>query len=188
MEDKEYTAEATLADFSADSPLGRATRVWRVKDPDGEIRVLKDVWVDETRPLEHQLYKEILADVPEHNRAFVKRHMLTPMAHCKVKVGDFDDHTVNVMLHRNPLPEKMSMFTLRSKQPAVNPNEQSTGLAVATDKNAHLTTHGVADDITRRWTHGSIIESCLKNTLKQLVLSQEHCTDCMLLAMSSRVR
>lgn len=59
----EYTANAILADFSTDSPLGRATRVWRVKGPDGKLCVLKDIWVDEGRPLEYDVYNKILEDV-----------------------------------------------------------------------------------------------------------------------------
>ncbi|KAF9078801.1 hypothetical protein BDP27DRAFT_29555 [Rhodocollybia butyracea] len=31
---------------SADSPLGRGTRIWKVRDSEGEIRVLKDLWLE----------------------------------------------------------------------------------------------------------------------------------------------
>ncbi|KAI5115129.1 hypothetical protein M0805_009733, partial [Coniferiporia weirii] len=42
-----------LSDLGADAIIGRATRVFKVKRKNGKLAVLKDVWVDDDRELEH---------------------------------------------------------------------------------------------------------------------------------------
>lgn len=74
---------------------------------------------------------------------------MKPIAHCKVNVGDSVDHTVKVMLRGNSLPDNTEFLVLISKQPAFNPNEQSIGLAVATEGVVHLTKE-VADGVLAR--------------------------------------
>ncbi|KAJ3843055.1 hypothetical protein F5878DRAFT_528643, partial [Lentinula raphanica] len=56
-----FTTVKVLSDVSADSPLGRATRVWKVLDSSNKIRVLKDVWLESDRKQEHEIHQAILA-------------------------------------------------------------------------------------------------------------------------------
>ncbi|KAJ3753441.1 hypothetical protein EV360DRAFT_87785 [Lentinula raphanica] len=90
---EQFTTMEILSDASADSPLGRATRVWKVKDSKGHIRVLKDVWLETDRKEEHVILEDILIAAEsiksefEHDyRAELEKHMLKPMAHCRVLV------------------------------------------------------------------------------------------------------
>jgi Fungal protein kinase len=47
-----YTVEGIISNDGANSLLGRATRVFRVKDSNGQINVIKDVWKDVSRKRE----------------------------------------------------------------------------------------------------------------------------------------
>ncbi|KAJ3718231.1 hypothetical protein C8R42DRAFT_585714, partial [Lentinula raphanica] len=55
-----YQTISTLSDFSADNPIGRGARVWKVKDAKGRTRVLKDIWLDVDRLEEHKIYEKII--------------------------------------------------------------------------------------------------------------------------------
>ncbi|KAJ3774291.1 hypothetical protein FB446DRAFT_729523 [Lentinula raphanica] len=92
-----FTTMEVLSDASADSPLGRATRVWKVKDSDGKERVLKDVWLETDRKEEHVILEEILESTklikpdPELDVNYyeeLQKRMLKPTAHCRVLVDD----------------------------------------------------------------------------------------------------
>ncbi|KAJ3762230.1 hypothetical protein EV360DRAFT_67243 [Lentinula raphanica] len=92
-----FTTMEVLSDASADSPLGRATRVWKVKDSDGKERVLKDVWLETDRKEEHVILEEILESTklikpdPELDVNYyeeLQKRMLKPTAHCSVLVDD----------------------------------------------------------------------------------------------------
>ncbi|KAJ3837510.1 hypothetical protein F5878DRAFT_213113 [Lentinula raphanica] len=91
----QFTTMEVLSDSSADSPLGRATRIWKVKDSAGHIRALKDVWMETDRKEEHV----ILADILESTRSIksnrkldfhaeLEKRILKPMAHYRVLVED----------------------------------------------------------------------------------------------------
>ena len=47
--DEEFVTESVLYSISTEEIEGRATRVWKARDKDGNLVVLKDVWLDETR-------------------------------------------------------------------------------------------------------------------------------------------
>ncbi|KAJ3718723.1 hypothetical protein C8R42DRAFT_643802 [Lentinula raphanica] len=91
----QFTTTEVLSDASADSPLGRATRVWKVKDSAGHPRVLKDVWLETDRKEEHLIVEDILkatesikSDRNLTYRAELEKRMLKPIAHCRVLVDD----------------------------------------------------------------------------------------------------
>ncbi|KAJ3986629.1 hypothetical protein F5890DRAFT_1502618, partial [Lentinula detonsa] len=91
IKDQSYTTVDVLSDTAADSPLGRATRVWRVKDSSAKIRVLKDVWLESDRLEEHKIREAILADAKALNEedgydAQLDKRMLRPMAYWRVPV------------------------------------------------------------------------------------------------------
>ncbi|KAJ3990706.1 hypothetical protein F5050DRAFT_1582537, partial [Lentinula boryana] len=60
VKERVYKTVKTLSDYSADNPLGRATRVWKVQDAQGKTRVLKDLWLEHDRLEEHKIYENIL--------------------------------------------------------------------------------------------------------------------------------
>ncbi|KAJ3753782.1 hypothetical protein EV360DRAFT_87460 [Lentinula raphanica] len=91
----QFTTMEVLSDASADSPLGRATRVWKVKDSAGQERVLKDVWLETDRKEEHVILDDILnaaksikSDDELDYRAELEKRMLKPMVYCRVPVYD----------------------------------------------------------------------------------------------------
>ncbi|KAF5376799.1 hypothetical protein D9757_009505 [Collybiopsis confluens] len=56
-------------DYSADSLISRATRVWLVKDEECKESVLKDVWMDTDRLPEHEIRDNLLRDVLKERRS-----------------------------------------------------------------------------------------------------------------------
>ncbi|KAJ3768088.1 hypothetical protein FB446DRAFT_818059 [Lentinula raphanica] len=91
----QFTTMEVLSDSSADSPLGRATRIWKVKDCAGHIRVLKDVWLETDRKEEHMILEDILESTKSikskrklNFHAELEKRILKPMAHCRVPVYD----------------------------------------------------------------------------------------------------
>jgi hypothetical protein len=68
--------------------LSRAARIFKVKkvgDPEDNIYVLKDLWLEKDRKPEHQIYEEIISDVgrlyPEQVD-IVRQHLFTPVRLC----------------------------------------------------------------------------------------------------------
>ncbi|KAJ3718700.1 hypothetical protein C8R42DRAFT_125223, partial [Lentinula raphanica] len=114
----QFTTTEVLSDASADSPLGRATRVWKVKDSAGHQRVLKDVWLETDRKEEHEIVTDILNSAksikpkPELDINYyeeLQKRMLKPIAYCRVLV---DDKTVE----REPVkgqPDETGTIMLR---------------------------------------------------------------------------
>ncbi|KAJ3757721.1 hypothetical protein EV360DRAFT_45467 [Lentinula raphanica] len=112
----QFTTTKVLSDASADSPLGRATRVWQVTDSAGHPRVLKDVWLETDRKEEHVILQDILDAAKsiksEHEydyRAELEKRMLKPMAHCRVLV---DNNTVEGEPVKGP-PDDTGAIMLR---------------------------------------------------------------------------
>ncbi|THH07036.1 hypothetical protein EW145_g3665 [Phellinidium pouzarii] len=98
-----FDAVEVMSDLGADAVIGRASRVFKVKRSDGTFAILKDVWVDDDRELEHILRRKILYDVKkkygEKGRKIVKRHLMTPITFGLVEVDGQTDHTTNVIMH-----------------------------------------------------------------------------------------
>ncbi|KAJ3823101.1 hypothetical protein F5880DRAFT_1613185 [Lentinula raphanica] len=131
-----YRTISTLSDFSADNPLGRGARVWKVQDAEGSTHVLKDLWLDIDRTEEHEIYKEIIKDVektaaPEtqqQSKQIVMDRLLTPLEYCRVKILGKPDDTVSVMLRGyNSDVKKPNRVSLLSVSPAYPAEKQSVG-------------------------------------------------------------
>ncbi|KAJ3763345.1 hypothetical protein EV360DRAFT_33772, partial [Lentinula raphanica] len=138
---KSYTTDRILSDIAADSPLGRATRVWKVVDDVGHVHVLKDVWLDHSRTEEHLIREEILKAVRDldDGERFVerlKKHMLTPIAYGKVRVDEETDDTSGVMLAGYD-PKEDEMVPLIPPTTISSRNtRRSTGMSMPSDRDS----------------------------------------------------
>ncbi|KAJ3793702.1 hypothetical protein GGU11DRAFT_748665 [Lentinula aff. detonsa] len=141
VDGKYYTTLRVLSDFAADSPLGRATRVWKVINDEGNIHVLKDVWLDHGRMEEHKIREAILEDVQrlkngQRYAEVLKSYMFTPIAYGKVRVGDLADDTTDVMLGGYNVVED-DMVLLITPTPAANRNTTgSTGIRTPANRDS----------------------------------------------------
>ncbi|OCB90616.1 hypothetical protein A7U60_g2134 [Sanghuangporus baumii] len=120
-----YETDRILASSSAEELVGHATRVWMVRHlHSGESYVLKDVWVEDGRDLEHIIYEDILHDVETKYsvdaRKEVASHLLTPTAHWLVHVNGVEDHTTTVMMR-----EYLPSFRRKFRVEITGPNEIS---------------------------------------------------------------
>lgn len=134
-----YTTVSILSEVAADSAIGRATRVWLVVDSNGERRVIKDIWMDTDRLPEHEIREAILNDVlktrNEEAANNLRRHMLTPLAHCKVCVDGVEDDTTAVMIRGYDL-SSARMIPFRTPHVPADPSTQSRGLAIPSDRDS----------------------------------------------------
>ncbi|KAJ3742824.1 hypothetical protein DFH05DRAFT_1421802 [Lentinula detonsa] len=142
IENQSYMTVDVLSDSAADSPLGRATRVWKVKDSSDKIRVLKDVWLERDRLEEHKIREAILADAKALNErevhsfdAQLEKRMLKPIAYWRVPVGDEEDDTGAVMLHSYDL-SNAQMVNLISPKALSAIETQSVAMSMPTDQDA----------------------------------------------------
>jgi hypothetical protein len=97
-----FRTTKVLADFAADSLLGRGTRVWEgyfMDQPDRK-RAVKDVWVESDRELEGETLKklrEAYAKLEERDHIF-ENYFLTAELHGIVKhSGNIEDDTLTMM-------------------------------------------------------------------------------------------
>ncbi|KAF9078836.1 hypothetical protein BDP27DRAFT_1441204 [Rhodocollybia butyracea] len=140
VEGKVYTTISIILDSSADSPFGRGTRIWKVKDREGKIRVLKDLWLEWDRVPEHEILQRIIDDIknlddPEaHDMAeIVRERTLTPLAFCKVAVDDAVDDTKNVMMGGFDLAGQTVIDLVTAPTPASG-SRQSVGPSLPSDR------------------------------------------------------
>ncbi|KAE9389222.1 hypothetical protein BT96DRAFT_835212 [Gymnopus androsaceus JB14] len=130
-----YTTVSILSEVSADA-MGRATRVWLVVDSNGKYHVLKDLWLDRDRALEHEIRADILRDVcqtqDKATEEKLRSHMLTPIAHCKVRIEGVEDDTTAVMMRGYDLLGAR-MIPFRTPPVPAGPSTQSRGLALPSD-------------------------------------------------------
>lgn len=118
VDNEAYGTEQVLSE-SADALVSQATRVWRVRHvTSGESHVLKDVWVEDDRDLEHEIREAILQDIAAKYGADVREgvesHLLTPVAHCLVRVHGEPDHTTSIMM-RGHTPSMRRRLKVRVK-------------------------------------------------------------------------
>ncbi|KAJ3995813.1 hypothetical protein F5050DRAFT_1823993 [Lentinula boryana] len=137
ISDQSYTTVDVLSDTAADSPLGRATRVWKVKDSTAKIRVLNDVWLESDHLEEHKIREAILADAKALNEedAQLEKRMLRPMAYWRVPVGDDEDDTGSVMLDNYNLGKAQMVNLITSKNPPVV-HTQSVAMSMPSEKDS----------------------------------------------------
>ncbi|KAJ3780443.1 hypothetical protein GGU10DRAFT_380622 [Lentinula aff. detonsa] len=155
VNERVYKTVTALSDYSADNPLGRATRVWKVQDAQGNTCVLKDLWLEHDRLEEHQIYENIIQDVENSNsatpeskakaRKVVVDRLLTPLEHCRVKVsGIADDDTNLVILRGYDVNKARTVALMSTSQP--NPrNKQSFGFSSPDDQGAEFITQASQD-------------------------------------------
>ena len=98
-----------VQDHSTDALLSSGAHVFKVAkvhNPEGlgKFYVLKDLWPEKDRKLEHLVYIEMLKDVQQlysaNDAEKVKKHMLTPISNTfvTVHVHDTKDETETSML------------------------------------------------------------------------------------------
>ncbi|KAL5520224.1 hypothetical protein ACEPAG_9437 [Sanghuangporus baumii] len=103
VRDEIYETEQLLSDYSADALVSQAARVWKVRHvASGDRYVLKDVWLDDDRDVEHNIHEAILRDIEDkygvNARQDAASHLLTPIAHCFVRINGADDHTTDIIM------------------------------------------------------------------------------------------
>ncbi|KAF5370176.1 hypothetical protein D9757_010613 [Collybiopsis confluens] len=153
---RSFTTVKNLADYSADSLVSRATRVWLVKDEEGRKFVLKDVWMDTDRLPEHEIRDNLLEDVLKkrglHDHRKLSNHMLTPRVFERMKIDDKDDTTPSMMNEQTPTTSRV-FFLIRpipipARSQSSHPSETSsqanwsetfTPVQVQTEGSAKLT-------------------------------------------------
>ncbi|THH03743.1 hypothetical protein EW145_g6042 [Phellinidium pouzarii] len=126
MDDEVFSTVKVMSDVGADAVIGRASRVFKVKRKDGTLAILKDVWVDDDRELEHTA------------RNIVKRHLMTPVQFGLVEVDGQTDHTTNVIM-RGEAPPFINTFRLVPETHPVNDAQQSAGHPRASDRTVYYT-------------------------------------------------
>ncbi|KAL5479069.1 hypothetical protein ACEPAI_2357 [Sanghuangporus weigelae] len=128
-----YETVQILSDIGADGLLSRATRVWIVRlIGTASLFVLKDIWVDDERSLEHTIHRMILDDIEvkfgTDGRNEAAAHLVTPVAHCLVHINGVLDHTTTVMM-RGLLPPLDKKYCFKVKQQHKNdPGTTSVGI------------------------------------------------------------
>ena len=119
VDNEDYETDRVLSDTSADALVSQATRVWRVKHvASGESHVLKDVWIEDDRYMEHEIREAILQDIEDKYGTDVREeaasHLLTPIAHGLVRVHGELDHTTTTMM-RGYTPSMQRRLKVRVK-------------------------------------------------------------------------
>jgi hypothetical protein len=140
VEGKVYTTMAIILDSSADSPFGRGTRIWKVKDREGKIRVLKDLWLEFDRVPEHEILERIIDDIknsgePNADKMAESFHQrtLTPLAFCKLAVDGETDDTKSVMMGGFDLAGQPVVDLVTAQTPA-SASQQSVGPSLPSDR------------------------------------------------------
>jgi hypothetical protein len=107
--DTQYKTLKALQDRGANYLLSRAARIFKVKkvgDSEDNIYVLKDLWLEQDRKPEHQIYEDIISDVgrlyPEQVD-IVRQHLFTPADHAFVEVNGVRDDTKTSMMRNKTL-------------------------------------------------------------------------------------
>ncbi|KAJ3710135.1 hypothetical protein DFJ43DRAFT_1009342 [Lentinula guzmanii] len=158
VKERVYKTVKTLSDYSADNPLGRATRVWKVQDAQGKTRVLKDLWLEHDRLEEHKIYENIVKDVEnsapperkEKRRNTVAKHLLTPLDHCRVKVSGIADDDTNLVILRDYDMNKARTVAL------IFPDDQDAKLITQASQDSGL-------QVPQRVVHNSLQETEIPN-------------------------
>ena len=101
--DRTYRTLKILSNFAVHTIVGRATRVFLVKDVASQKEfVLKDVWLAKGRKMEHGVQHELLLDIKnkvgEPDMKEAKRHLFTPVNHGIVQI-QVNENAVNYETH-----------------------------------------------------------------------------------------
>ncbi|KAJ3733089.1 hypothetical protein DFJ43DRAFT_1223670 [Lentinula guzmanii] len=191
VKERVYKTVKTLSDYSADNPLGRATRVWKVQDAQGKTRVLKDLWLEHDRLEEHKIYENIIQDVENSNsatpeskedaRKAVVDRLLTPLEHCRVKVSGTADDDTNLVILRGYDMKEARTVALMSPSKSNPPEKQSFGFSFPDDQDAKLIAPASQDSglqVPQRVVHNSLQETEIPNDQRYhyRIVFQEYAT------------
>ncbi|KAL5479076.1 hypothetical protein ACEPAI_2364 [Sanghuangporus weigelae] len=132
-----YETIKMLQDSGADSVISRGSREWIVLSiATQKYYVLKDIWVEDTRDLEHVIRERILCDVEnkfgKDARKETESHLLTPVASWIVEIKGIQDHTTKLIM-RGYEPSFEKGFFLKQHTPRVNTSGQPVSHPAASD-------------------------------------------------------
>ncbi|KAI0093431.1 hypothetical protein BDY19DRAFT_923656 [Irpex rosettiformis] len=117
-----FRTAGLINDDGTKSPLGRGTRVWRVRrlvdgKPDATApgRVLKDSWVDEDREREGNILQQIIGqpDISDTVRKALVALFLTAVAFGDVVIGGCPDGTRSLITRGADVPDT-NMFSMEA--------------------------------------------------------------------------
>ncbi|KAJ3558269.1 hypothetical protein NM688_g1025 [Phlebia brevispora] len=116
-----YRTLTRLSDVGADVILGRGTRVWEVMRVVQGVLVgppltLKDIWIDDDRPREADIYRELRKSaVTEEQKEILNRVLLEVECHGDVFISEEGryDHTVELPFRGAIVPESAPRRLLR---------------------------------------------------------------------------
>ena len=151
-----YRVLEVLSELGADAIIGRATRVFKV-ELNGEVHVLKDVWVEDGRELEHAIRDRLLQDVKRNHGKEkmdeVANYLLTPIDHWLVAVDGQEDHTAGVMI-RGGIPPVKSWFKLTSRGVEGRPEQDNMAPMLSSDGGTKEKTEYIAKKFWRKFGDG----------------------------------
>ncbi|KAI0946838.1 hypothetical protein AcW1_010392 [Taiwanofungus camphoratus] len=130
-----YRTIKILADFGADAPQGRGTRVWEAKKLEngeecGEPVVLKDSWIDSDRTREGVLYGELRdSDTSTDFQNAMKTFIMTAICNGDVYINGEVDDTQMLMTRGQRIPRDCSKFTVQLTRPPAAQFSHSSRLA-----------------------------------------------------------
>ncbi|GJE97362.1 hypothetical protein PsYK624_135780 [Phanerochaete sordida] len=133
--DKWYRTQRLISAIGAESPRGRGTRVWEVRELDkcggtesGPSLVLKDSWVDQDRPREAKILDDIRASVTSKGDwKLLKQHLLTVRNSADVLVEGVPDDMRFVMrraivpIWEETIPVKKDLHANKQSQDEPHP-------------------------------------------------------------------
>jgi hypothetical protein len=130
--DTRYRTLKVLQDLGANYLRSRAARTFKVKKVGGNddnTYVLKDLWLEQDRKPEHQIYEEIISDVRRlypQRVDIVRRHLFTPVDHTFVEAnGVRDDTKASMMRNKSLVSEivRLPVITVSSTRHVHAPEE-----------------------------------------------------------------
>ncbi|KAI0924108.1 hypothetical protein AcV5_010537 [Taiwanofungus camphoratus] len=130
-----YRTIKILADFGADAPQGRGTRVWEAKKLEngeecGEPVALKDSWIDSDRTREGILYGELRdSDTSTDFQEAMKTFIMTVICDGDVYINGEIDDTRTLMTRGQRIPRDCSRFTVQLTRPPAAQISHSSRLA-----------------------------------------------------------
>ena len=122
-----YKTLGVLQDSGTVILLSRGARVFKVQkagDSENKTYVLKDLWLENDRSSERQIYDNILRDVgqqfSQEDVQFVRRHLLTPVESAFVEVDGVEDNTETSMMRSRTLTSAEAV-RLPTRNPSYDP-------------------------------------------------------------------
>ncbi|KAI0916615.1 hypothetical protein AcW1_010385 [Taiwanofungus camphoratus] len=130
-----YRTIKILADFGADAPQGRGTRVWEARKLEngeecGEPVALKDSWIDSDRTREGVLYGELRdSDTSIDFQDAMKTFIMTVICDGDVYINGEVDDTRTLMTRGQRIPRDCSKFTVQLIRPPAAKLSRSSRVA-----------------------------------------------------------